>query len=96
MMWQEQINERGVGNGVAHRLCWYRLRHFHRLLLNTLLTFNVAQIPTLVGLVVLVLVVIAGIVYITEAERPVPTTYALRHVSELLQLLEVQLYSTSS
>jgi preprotein translocase subunit SecY len=39
-------------------------------------TFDVSQIPTLAGILVLSLVVIAGIVFVTEAERPVPVTYA--------------------
>jgi preprotein translocase subunit SecY len=37
---------------------------------------SVADIPMLVGLIVMVLVVIAGVVFVTEAERPVPVTYA--------------------
>jgi preprotein translocase subunit SecY len=40
------------------------------------ITFDASQIPTLVGLIVLVLVVIAGIVFVTEAERPITVTYA--------------------
>jgi preprotein translocase subunit SecY len=77
MMWLgEQINERGVGNGVSLIIFAGIVATLPQSIAQYLVTFDVAQIPTLVGLVVLVLVVIAGIVYITEAERPVPTTYA--------------------
>ena len=77
MMWLgEQINERGIGNGVSLIIFAGIVAAIPQSLAQYFLTFDVSQIPTLVGLIVLVLVVTAGIVFVTEAERPVPVTYA--------------------
>lgn len=77
MMWLgEQINERGIGNGVSLIIFAGIVAALPQSLGQFFLTFDASQIPMLVGLLVLSLVVIAGIVYVTEAERPVPVTYA--------------------
>lgn len=77
MMWLgEQINEHGIGNGVSLIIFAGIVAALPQHLGQFFLTFDVSQIPMLVGLTVLSLIVIAGIVYVTEAERPVPVTYA--------------------
>ncbi len=77
MMWLgEQINERGIGNGVSLIIFAGIVAALPQSLGQFFLTFDPSQIPMLVGLLVLSLIVIAGIVYVTEAERPVPVTYA--------------------
>lgn len=77
MMWLgEQINERGIGNGVSLIIFAGIVAALPQSLSQYFLTFTVADIPTLVGLVVLALAVTSGIVFVTEAERPVPITYA--------------------
>jgi len=77
MMWLgEQINERGIGNGVSLIIFAGIVASLPQVISQFLVTFDVSQIPLIVGLVLLVLVVIAGIVYVTEAERPLPVTYA--------------------
>ena len=77
MMWLgEQINEKGIGNGVSLIIFAGIVATIPQTLGQYFLTFDVSQIPTLVGLLVLVLAVISGIVFVTEAERPVPVTYA--------------------
>lgn len=77
MMWLgEQINERGIGNGVSLIIFAGIVAAVPQKLGQFFLTFSAAQIPTLVGILVLSLIVIAGVVYVTEAERPVPVTYA--------------------
>ena len=77
MMWLgEQINERGIGNGVSLIIFAGIVASIPSSLGKYFLTFDASQIPTLVGIFVVVLAVIAGIVYVTEAERPVPVTYA--------------------
>lgn len=77
MMWLgEQINERGIGNGVSLIIFAGIVAALPQTLSQFFLTFDVSQIPMLVALLVLSLAVIAGIVYVTEAERPVPVTYA--------------------
>ncbi|MDQ5962782.1 MAG: preprotein translocase subunit SecY [Patescibacteria group bacterium] len=77
MMWLgEQINERGIGNGVSLIIFAGIVAALPQQLSQFLVTFDVSQIPTMVGLLVLTLIVIAGVVYVTEAERPLPVTYA--------------------
>ena len=77
MMWLgEQINEKGIGNGVSLIIFAGIVAAVPQHLSQYFLTFDVSQIPMLVGLLVLSLIVIAGVVYVTEAERPVPVTYA--------------------
>ena len=77
MMWLgEQINEKGIGNGVSLIIFAGIVAALPTHLGQFFLTFDVSQIPLLVGLMVLSLLIIGGIVYVTEAERPVPVTYA--------------------
>lgn len=67
---------RGIGNGVSLIIFAGIVAALPQSLSQYFLTFTVADIPTLVGLVVLALAVTSGIVFVTEAERPVPITYA--------------------
>jgi preprotein translocase subunit SecY len=77
MMWLgEQINEKGIGNGVSLIIFAGIVATIPTTLGQYFITFDPSQIPTLVALLLLSLVVIAGIVYITEAERKIPVTYA--------------------
>jgi len=77
MMWLgEQINERGIGNGVSLIIFAGIVASLPTMLGRFFVTFDPSQIPMIVGLLVLSLIVIAGIVYVTEAERPLPVTYA--------------------
>lgn len=77
LMWLgEQINERGIGNGVSLIIFAGIVAAIPQKVAQFALTFNAAQIPMIVGLLILSLIVIAGIVYVTEAERPIPVTYA--------------------
>lgn len=77
MMWLgEQINERGIGNGVSLIIFAGIVAAIPQSLGQFFLTFDVSQIPMLVGLLLLSVITIAGVVYVTEAERPVPVTYA--------------------
>ena len=76
-MWLgEQINEKGIGNGVSLIIFAGIVAAIPQKLGQYFLTFTAADIPTLVGILIIVLAVIAGIVFVTEAERPVPVTYA--------------------
>lgn len=77
MMWLgEQINERGIGNGVSLIIFAGIVAALPQKIGQFFVTFDASQIPMVVGLFVLSLVVVGGIVYVTEAERPIPVTYA--------------------
>lgn len=77
LMWLgEQINEYGIGNGVSLIIFAGIVANLPRKILQSFAIFNAGMIPMLVAVLILVLLVIAGIVYVTEAERPVTITYS--------------------
>lgn len=77
MMWLgEQINDKGIGNGVSLIIFAGIVSALPQHIGQFFVTFDVSQIPMIAGMIVLSLVVIGGVVYVTEAERPVPVTYA--------------------
>lgn len=77
LMWLgEQINEYGIGNGVSMIIFAGIVASLPTKILQLFTTFDAAMIPMLIAVVILVLLVIAGIVYVTEAERPITITYS--------------------
>ncbi|HXK40123.1 MAG TPA: preprotein translocase subunit SecY [Candidatus Paceibacterota bacterium] len=72
----ELINEFGIGNGVSIIIFAGIVAGLPSATRQLLLTFTPDQLPMYVGFGVLALVVILGVVIITEAERPIPITYA--------------------
>lgn len=77
MMWLgEQINERGIGNGVSLIIFAGIVSALPTHVGQFLLTFDASQIPAILGFVIMTAIVIAGVVFVTEAERPIPVTYA--------------------
>jgi len=79
LMWMgELITERGIGNGVSLIIFAGIVASFPSQISQFIFAFDRTQIPLLVAFVALSLVVIAAVVFITEAERPLPVTYAKR------------------
>jgi len=77
LMWLgEQINERGIGNGVSLIIFAGIVSALPKTIAQSFITFDVSQIPILLLLVAISLISIYFIVYITEAERPIEVTYA--------------------
>ncbi|MDO8589814.1 MAG: preprotein translocase subunit SecY [bacterium] len=77
LMWLgELITEFGVGNGVSLIIFAGIISRLPTVAGQLIFTFDLAQLPIyLVGLAV-TLLVIWGVVVVTEAERPIPITYA--------------------
>jgi preprotein translocase subunit SecY len=79
LMWiGELITEFGVGNGVSLLIFAGIVARIPRDLSQLAFSFDVSQIPAIIGFLVAALLIMAGVVYITEAERPIPVTYARR------------------
>jgi len=79
LMWLgELISEYGIGNGVSILIFAGILAQLPTTVTQLLLTFDPSQIPTFVGFAFLAVVIIGGVVIVTEAERPIPVTYAKR------------------
>lgn len=77
LMWLgEQINERGIGNGVSLIIFAGIVAQLPQNIARALAAFTVADIPMFLLLLAVSLISIYAIVYITEAERPIEVTYA--------------------
>ncbi len=72
----ELINEFGIGNGTSMIIMAGIISVLPSKIAQFLFTFTIDQLPTTLIYLVIGLLVIAGVVYIYEAERPVPVTYA--------------------
>jgi len=79
LMWiGELISEFGIGNGVSLIIFAGIVAGLPSTISQVLFTFDVSQIPTYFGFIVAAIAIIAGVVVVTEAERPIPITYAKR------------------
>jgi preprotein translocase subunit SecY len=79
LMWLgELISEFGVGNGVSLIIFAGIVSQIPTLTTQLLITYDPSQIPMYVGFALAAAVIIAGVVVMTEAERPIPITYAKR------------------
>ncbi len=79
LMWiGELISEFGIGNGVSLIIFAGIVAGLPTTLAQLMVTFDVSQIPMYLGFVAAAVAIIAGVVVITEAERPIPITYAKR------------------
>ncbi len=79
LMWLgELISEFGIGNGVSLLIFAGIVASLPSSIGQTLFTFSVAQIPLYLGFLFAAVAIITGVIAVTEAERPVPVTYAKR------------------
>jgi preprotein translocase subunit SecY len=79
LMWiGELISEFGVGNGVSLIIFAGIVASLPQQIRQLAFTFDPSQIPLLIGFILLGIAVIAAVVIITEAERPIPINYAKR------------------
>ena len=79
LMWVgELITEFGIGNGVSMIIFAGIVAGIPSILSQTLFTFDPSQIPTYLAFFAIALVITVGVVVVTEAERPIPITYARR------------------
>lgn len=79
LMWiGELISEYGLGNGVSLIIFSGIVASIPSQVSQLLFTFDASQVPLYVAFVAAGLAVIAAVVFITEAERPIPVTYAKR------------------
>lgn len=79
LMWiGELITEYGVGNGVSLIIFAGIVAGLPAAMSQLVFSFEVSQIPVYAGFAAAAALIIAGVVFITEAERPIPVTYARR------------------
>lgn len=76
-MWiGELMSEFGIGNGVSMIIFAGIVANLPAKISQMIFTFDASQIPVYLSLLVVSLLVIAGVVFVTEAERPISVTYA--------------------
>ena len=79
LMWVgELISEYGLGNGVSVIIFAGIIAGLPSSVSRTLFSFDTTQIPMYIGFIAAALAIVAAVVYVTEAERPIPVTYAKR------------------
>lgn len=79
LMWLgELITEFGVGNGVSLIIFAGIVAGLPSAFAQIAFAFDVSQVPTYLAFAALGIAITAGVVFITEAERPIPVTYARR------------------
>ena len=79
LMWLgELISEYGIGNGVSLIIFAGIVARIPIVAGQVLAGFNASQIPVIVAFLVTSILIVAGVVVISEAERPIPITYAKR------------------
>jgi len=79
LMWiGELISEFGIGNGVSIIIFAGIVSALPTTIQQLIFTFQISDIPLYLGFLLVSILIIAGIVTITEAERPIPITYAKR------------------
>ena len=77
LMWiGELISEFGIGNGVSLIIFAGIVTQLPAAISQLIFTYDVSQLPIYLAGLVVTLLVIFGVVYVTEAERPIPVTYS--------------------
>jgi preprotein translocase subunit SecY len=77
LMWVgELMSEFGIGNGVSLIIFAGIVSQLPTEISQLIFTFDVSQIPLFLMFIAAGALVIAGVVVVTEAERPIPVTYA--------------------
>ena len=79
LMWiGELVTEFGIGNGLSLIIFAGIVSQMPTEIGQILFTFDVSQIPAYIAFIIVGILVIFGVILITEAERPIPVTYARR------------------
>ncbi|MDP3725835.1 MAG: preprotein translocase subunit SecY, partial [bacterium] len=79
LMWLgELISEKGIGNGISLMIFAGIVTQLPRTIQQDLFTFTADKIPTYLAFIVVSIIVIAGVIIISEGQRNIPVSYAKR------------------
>lgn len=79
MMWVgEMMTEYGIGNGTSIIIFAGIISSLPSALAQLAFAFDPSDVPMYLGILALSILVVFGVVVVTEAERPIPVTYAKR------------------
>lgn len=77
LMWLgELVSEKNIGNGISLIIFAGIISGLPQRLQQALLTYDQSQIFTIVGFILVGIITVAGVVFITEAQRNIPVSYA--------------------
>ncbi|MEA4910942.1 Protein translocase subunit SecY [bioreactor metagenome] len=77
IMWLgEQITDYGIGNGASMIIFAGIVASLPTSVIQVMQTFDSSMIPMIIAVILLVILTIAGIVFVTEAERQITITYS--------------------
>jgi preprotein translocase subunit SecY len=77
LMWiGELISEFGIGNGVSILIFAGIVSRIPTVASQAFASYNPQDIPQYIAFLIAAIVIVAGVIIMTEAERPVPITYA--------------------
>ncbi len=77
LMWLGELaTEYGIGNGVSILIFAGIVASFPSTIGQLAFSYNPAQLPLYIGFVLVAIAIIYVVIFMTEAERPVPVTYA--------------------
>jgi preprotein translocase subunit SecY len=77
LMWiGELISEKKIGNGISLLIFAGIVAGLPQVAQRVLATFDLSQLLTLIGFVVIALITVVGVVIITEGQRNIPVQYA--------------------
>ena len=79
LMWMgELITEYGIGNGISLLIFSGIMARIPSTIGQFAINWSTADLPMILGFIVAGIAIIAGVVIMTEGERPIPITYAKR------------------
>lgn len=79
LMWVgELMSEFGIGNGVSILIFAGIIAQIPKEINQLLFTFDPSQLPLILAFIVIGVFIVLGVVVMSEAERPIPVTYAKR------------------
>ncbi len=74
----ELMTEFSIGNGVSIIIFAGIVAGLPTTISHMIFTFDISQIPVYIGFLSIALLIVAGVVVISEAERPIPISYSKR------------------
>src|SRR3989344_2923134 len=79
LMWLgELISEYGIGNGISILIFAGIVSGIPSAIQRTLFTFEPSQLPLYLGFLIAGIIIVAGVVIVTEGARPLPVSFAKR------------------
>lgn len=77
LMWLgELLTEKGIGNGISFLIFAGIVAQIPITISQQLFAYDQSQLFTLIAYIVIGIILVAGVVFITEAERPIEVSYA--------------------